>query len=113
MELAPRLKAEIWVKALIRRCEVEGAAAMVVSRGDATSGVVLVKVNSLDGLARVFSPTRAGDGSFQWLSATGAEPIPEAEADAYIDRQKKFDPDLWVVEIEDRAGRHFLQEPVV
>ena len=113
MELAPRLKAEIWVKALIRRCEVEGATAMVVSRGDATSGVVLVKVNSLDGLARVFSPTRAGDGSFQWLSATGAGPVPEAEADAYIDRQKKFDPDLWVVEIEDRAGRHFLQEPVV
>ena len=113
MELAPRLKAEIWVKGLIRRCEVGGAAAMVVARGDATSGVVLVKVNRLDGLAQVFSPARAGDGSFQWLSGTGVEPVPEADADAYIARQRKFDPDLWVVEIEDRAGRHFLQEPVV
>jgi len=113
MEPLPRLKAEIWVKALIRRCEVEGAAAMVVARGDATSGVVLVKVNSLDGLTRVFSPARAGDGSFQWLSGTGVEPVAEVEADAYIARQRKFDPDLWVVEIEDRAGRHFLQEPVV
>ena len=112
MELAPRLKAEIWVKALIRRCEVGGATAMVVARGDATSGVVLVKVNNLDGHAKVFSPVRAGDGSFQWLSGTGADPVPEADADAYIARQRKFDPDLWVVEIEDRAGRHFLQEPI-
>ena len=113
MEMAPRLKAEIWVKALIRRCEVEGVTAMVVARGDATSGVVLVKVNSLDGHVRVFSPIRAGDGSFQWLSGTGADPVSEADADAYITRQRKFDPDLWIVEIEDRAGRHFLQEPVV
>ncbi|MGV8996365.1 MAG: DUF1491 family protein [Parvibaculaceae bacterium] len=113
MEAAPRLKAEIWVKALIRRCEVEGAAAMVVRRGDATSGVVLVKINQLDGMATILTPTRAGDGSFVWLRGTGAAPVPEKDADAYVERQRKFDPDLWVVEIEDRAGRHFLSEPVV
>ncbi len=112
MESAPRLKAEIWVKALIRRCEVAGAQAMVVRRGDAHSGVVLVKVNRLDRSASVYSPARAGDGSLIWMAGTGAEPVPEPEADAYIERQRKFDPDIWVVEIEDRAGRHFLQEPV-
>jgi len=112
MESAPRLKAEIWVKALIRRCEVAGAQAMVVRRGDAQSGVVLVKVNRLDRSASVYSPARAGDGSLIWMAGTGPEPVPEPEADAYIERQRKFDPDLWVVEIEDRAGRHFLQEPV-
>jgi hypothetical protein len=112
METAPRLKAEIWVKALIRRVELEGAAAMVVRRGDATSGVVLVKINRLDGSATVLTPTRDGDGAFLWLAGTGADPVPELEADAYVERQRKFDPDLWVVEIEDRAGRHFLQEPV-
>ena len=112
MEAAPRLKAEIWVKALIRRCEVEGAAAMVVRRGDATSGVVLVKINRLNGTATILTPTRAGDGSFLWLAGTGPNPVPEADADAYVERQRKFDPDLWVVEIEDRAGRHFLSEPV-
>lgn len=112
MEKVPRLKAEIWVKALIRRCEVAGAQAMVVRRGDAQAGVVLVKVNRLDRTASVYSPARAGDGSLVWLPATGAEPIPEPDADAYIERQRKFDPDLWVVEIEDRDGRHFLQEPL-
>lgn len=112
MEIAPRLKAEIWVKALIRRCEVEGGAAMVVCRGDATSGVVLVKLNRLDGTATVYAPARAGDGSPVWLAGTGALPVLEPVADAYIERQRKFDPDLWVVEIEDRQGRHFLQEPI-
>lgn len=112
METAPRLKAEIWVKALIRRCEVAGAAAMVVRRGDATSGVVLVKVNRLDRTAQVFAPARAGDGALIWMAGTGPAPVPEPDADAYIERQRKFDPDLWVVEIEDREGRNFLQEPV-
>ncbi len=112
MERAPRLKAEIWVKALIRRCEVAGAQAMVVRRGDAAAGIVLVKVNRLDRTASVYSPARAGDGSLVWLPATGDGPVPEPDADAYIARQRKFDPDLWVVEIEDRDGRHFLQEPL-
>ena len=112
MEKAPRLKAELWVKALIRRCEVAGAQAMVVRRGDASAGVVLVKVNRLDRTASVYSPARAGDGSLIWMASTGPEPVPESDADAYIERQRKFDPDIWVVEIEDRQGRHFLQEPV-
>ena len=98
METAPRLKAEIWVKALIRRCEVAGAAAMVVRRGDSTSGVVLVKVNHLDRKATVFTPARDGEGAFVWMRGTGADPVDEIVADTYIDRH--------------RAGRHFLDEPI-
>tara|TARA_R110002110_G_scaffold79732_11_gene208080 strand:+ start:4862 stop:5194 length:333 start_codon:yes stop_codon:yes gene_type:complete len=109
MERAPRLKAEIWVKALIRRCEVEGVTAMVARRGDASAGTVLVKVNTLDGEAQVYSPARDGDGALIWLPR---ECQAEAEADAYIEKQRGFDPDIWVVEIEDRKGRHFLQEKV-
>ncbi|MEP2830200.1 DUF1491 family protein [Parvibaculum sp.] len=109
MDTAPRLKADIWVKALIRRAEVSGASAMVVRKGDLTSGTVLVKVNTLDGEAEIFSPARDGDGALIWLSK-GRQP--EAEADAYIEKQRGFDPDIWVVEIEDREGRHFLQEKV-
>lgn len=109
MDAVPRLKAEIWVKALIRRAETGGAAAMVVRRGDATSGTVLVKVSTLDGEAEVFSPARDGDGALIWLSK-GRQP--EADTDAYIEKQRSFDPDIWVVEVEDRQGRHFLQEKV-
>lgn len=110
MDRAPRLTADLWVKAYLRRCEVAGAAAFVVRRGDATAGVVLVKLNFLDGRATVFSPARDGDGSFVWLRATGPDPVVETEADAYIARQRGYDPDLWVVEVEDRQGRHFLDD---
>ncbi|GAK45124.1 conserved protein [Tepidicaulis marinus] len=108
----PRLKAEIWVKALIRRAGAENVPAMVVRRGDDTSGTVLVKVNGLDGTAMVYARARAGDGSPVWIPGNGPEPVSEADADAYIERQRKFDPDIWVVEIEDPARRHFLQEKV-
>lgn len=109
---APRLKTEIWVKALIRRAMSEGAFAVVANHGDDTSGSVLVKVATLDGQAIVLSSIRRGDGEGMWMRATGADPVPEGEADAYIAKTLGFDPDLWVIEIEDREGRHFLLDPV-
>jgi len=107
-----RLKSSIWVSALIRRCAVQTVPAVVVRKGDESAGGVFVKVNHLNGLADVFSPSRKGDGSKVWMHAMGPDPVPEADADAYIQRQAKFDPDIWVVEIEDRDGRHFLGEEV-
>jgi hypothetical protein len=60
----------------------------------------------------VLSPSNGGDGTRIWLRATGAAPVAEADADGYIARQVKRDPDLWVIEIEDRHGRHCLDDPV-
>ncbi len=109
-----RLKTEIWVQALIRRCAIEAVPALVARRGDNTAGAVLVKVNFLDGCARVYSQARGSEGQRIWLAhgAEDASVMPESDADAFIKRQLGFDPDLWVIEIEDRQGRHFLMEPV-
>jgi len=109
-----RLKTELWVKALIRRCEIEAVPAIVVRRGDKTAGVALVKVNLLDGRAMLYSQARGIEGQRIWLAHGISKEghWSEAEADAYIDRQVKVDPDVWVIEIEDRQGRHFLTEPV-
>lgn len=85
---------------------------MVVRKGDETAGGVFVKVNRLDGTADVYSQARRGDGEQVWLCATGPQPVPESEADEYLARQFRFDPDIWVVEIEDRQGRHFLDVAV-
>lgn len=111
MRTAVRLNADIWVKALLRRCEVMGGNGVVVRHGD-DSGAILVKLNLLNGTSTVFSPARNGEGELIWLRATGTAPVPEADAEAYIERQRRVDPDIWVVEIEDRHGRHFLLEPV-
>lgn len=107
-----RLTAEFWVKAHIRRCAVANVPAVVVRRGDATAGQVILKLNGFDAGCSVLVAGSSMDGGRVWRRATGAEPVSEADADAYIERQAGFDPDLWVLEIEDRDGRHFLEEPV-
>lgn len=108
-----RLKTGIWAAALVRRAEVGGASAFVARKGDMDAGAVLVKVATLDGRARLYAPAQRGDGVLRWLDLS-AGPLGEEERaiDAHIAKRAKTDPDLWVIEIEDRQGRHFLIEPV-
>lgn len=100
-----RLKAKLWVQATIRACQAQGYTAVVVRRGDEDAGAVLIKQNFLDGGFRVLTQIRAVDGSRAWMTGTGADPVAEAAADAYVARQVDRDWDLWVLEIEDRQGR--------
>ncbi|SEN68544.1 hypothetical protein SAMN04488003_12622 [Loktanella fryxellensis] len=105
----PRLTADLWVGAYLRRLRVVDIPAFVVARGDATAGAVLVKLNTLDGQAAAF--TRSFDmmsGARTWVMLTDGA---EADVDAAIARQRVFDSDLWVIEVEDRAGRHLLDQP--
>lgn len=107
------LKTEFWASALIRRASNAGAFAGVVRRGDSDAGAVLVKVATLDGRARLYAPARDGEGERIWLDlSAGALGDVEADVDAYAKKRSETDPDLWVVEIEDKQGRHFLMERV-
>ncbi|UWQ28439.1 DUF1491 family protein [Leisingera sp. M523] len=104
-----RLTAEFWVQAYLARLRLMGIPAFVTSHGDDTAGAVLVKLNTLDGQARAFHRTYdLMSGARKW---DGLSAGPEAEVDTSILRQRSFDPDLWVIEVEDRAGRHLLDEP--
>lgn len=104
-----RLTAAFWVHAYLARLRLADIPAFVTAHGDDTAGAVLVKLNTLDGRARCFQ--RSFDlmtGARRWIElAEGAE----AEVDAAVARQRRSDPDLWVIEVEDRAGRHLLDEP--
>jgi hypothetical protein len=104
-----RLKSEIWVKAYLRRCAGEGVPGVVARRGDADAGVVYIKVSRLDGTAALFGPAAAGfaDGADRRWSLM-VETAADADIEARLAREANLDPDLWVVEIEDRQGRHFL-----
>ncbi len=86
---------------------------MVVHHGDDTAGIVLLKINTLNDGCSVYQPTSNLDGNREWLRVTGPVLVPEADADAFIQRQLSFDRDLWVIEVEDRENRHFLDEPIV
>ena len=105
----PRLTARFWVDAYLTRLRLQDIPAFVVAHGDDTGGAVLVKLATLDGRAVVFQ--RSFDlmtGDRKWIElAAGDEP----GVDATVTRQRSFDPDLWVIEVEDRQGRHLLDEP--
>jgi len=105
----PRLRPELWVKAVLRLCATRDLPAFVVKRGDNDAGAVLLKLNRLEHGAVVFSQTRDIDGNMRWLQAT-AGAVPDQEAEAMIARHLGRDPDLWVVEIEDRLGRHPIED---
>jgi hypothetical protein len=109
-----RLKSDIWVKAYLRRCQHEGAFAVLVRRGDADAGAIYIKVSRLDGMASVFGPAPAGMTETReerrWRPSLDPSPVGETEADAYLARQIEFDPDIWIVSVEDRSGRHFLDD---
>lgn len=107
--MSDRLTAEFWVHAYLTRLRLADIPAFVTSHGDATAGAVVVKSNTLDGQARAFQ--RSFDlttGARVWMVlAEGAE----RDVDAVLHRQRKSDPDLWIIEVEDRAGRTLLDQP--
>jgi hypothetical protein len=114
-----RLKSGLWVSAYVRRCDVEGIFAGVRRRGAEEAGAIFIKVNRLDGTADVYGPApqSAFGGSDEPLDrafslAMKTMPAQDAEVEAWLARQIRFDPDLWIIETEDRAGRHFLDRVV-
>ena len=103
-----RLTTRFWVDAYLARLSLQTIPAYVTAHGDDHAGAVLVKLATLDGKAQAF--TRGFDlmtGVRQWTELAAGE---EREVDASIAKQRSFDPDLWVIEVEDRQGRHLLDE---
>ncbi|MBV8778311.1 MAG: DUF1491 family protein [Alphaproteobacteria bacterium] len=108
-----RLKTSIRVTALIRRCDLAAIGVAVTARGDPDAGAMLVKLCGRDTRAMVLSQTRSPGGTLGWMRATGAVPVAEAEADAYVARQRQRDPDLWVIEIETAAPETVLDDEII
>jgi hypothetical protein len=111
IRLIMRTSSELWVKAYVRTCNGLGAAAFVVRRGDERAGSIFVRVNRLDGTSVLYAPAVAGLAEVaqdrRWsLRASG----PDSQIECLIAREVSFDTDLWLIEVEDREGRHFLDD---
>jgi hypothetical protein len=113
-----RLKSAIWVAAYIRRCNVEGAFAAVRRRGAEEAGAIFIVLNRLDGTADLYGPApqsafdEASPAERAFSAVLKQHPAAEADVDARLARELSFDPDIWIVEVEDRAGRHYLDHIV-
>jgi hypothetical protein len=94
-----RLKAGLWVSATLRLADLAGRPGAVLRKGDPDSGGVLLVLRGRDGLS-VLAQVRDAAGREAWLRGTGAGPVPEPDADAYVARAVSRDPDLWVVEFD-------------
>ena len=109
-----RLKTALWVAAYLRRCQVEGISGVVRRRGAEEAGAIFVRISRLDGTSELFGPAPqsafdAAQGATRAFTASLAtQSAPDAAVDVYLARQVKFDPDVWIIEVEDRAGRNFL-----
>ena len=108
-----RLRTELRVQGWLRRAQAQGLMATVMRKGDADAGALFLKLNRFKAGCEVFAGAAAPDGKPAWLKATGAAPVPEKDADTYLARQADYDPDLWVVEIEDPRGQFVFDEPVL
>ncbi|MDP4031558.1 MAG: DUF1491 family protein [Pseudorhodobacter sp.] len=106
--MRPQLASGFWVSAYLARLQFAAIPAFVTTRGDATAGAVLVKLATLDGQAKAFQ--RSFDLTADERVWTVLAEGDEAQVDAAIARQRGFDRDLWVIEIEDKAGRTLLDE---
>ena len=99
METTPRVKAGLFVSMALRLGDLNGRPGMVLRRGDADAGGILVVLRGMAGLS-VLSQVRAADGAAAWLPGTGAGVVDQETADGYVARQLRFDPDLWVIEFD-------------
>jgi hypothetical protein len=106
--MTARLTSDMWVSAYLARLRLAAIPAFVVARGDANAGAVIVKLATLDGLATAFQRSfdLASDARVWVILAQGAE----ADVDALLARQRARDRDLWLIEVEDRAGRTLLDQ---
>ena len=91
---------------------------MVRRRGAEDAGAIFIKIARLDGTADLYGPApqtafdEARPSERAFSACLKVQPATEAEAESYLTREMRFDPDVWIIEVEDRAGRHFLDQLV-
>ncbi len=105
-----RLRSDFWVSAYLRRCGVEGVEAVLRRRGAAEAGAIFIKVDRLDGTASLYGPAPQLflDDSGERLFAPVLQGVTPLDVEERVQRELRFDSDMWLVEVDDRHGRHFL-----
>jgi len=103
-----RLKSGLWVAAYVRRCHIQDCPAFVTRKGDPDAGAILVIIDRLDRTSRLYGRARDGEGALVFAPLTDwSDALTIQDA---VDKQVKYDPDLWLIAVESRKGEAFLDE---
>jgi hypothetical protein len=111
--MSARLRSDFWVSAYLRRCNGANTPAFLRRRGAEEAGAILIKVDRLDGTAVLYGPASQSDvedrdAPRSFMRLHDADHIPADEAERRLARQTSFDPDIWIVEVENAAGQGLL-----
>lgn len=111
-----RLRSDIWIAAYLRRVMAGGAFVAVRRKGIPEGGVILIRIDRLDGSGTLFGPAppslSSEDGDRRFRRLHDAETMPNNFIEDRLAKETKFDPDCWIIEVEDRQGRSFLDGSV-
>jgi len=96
----PQLNSDMAVKAALALANRLMVTAVLVRRGNADAGSILVRLDYPDGTARIEQRQLDLDGSYQWQDVTGTGPLAPEDAEARLEREQRYDPDLWVIAVD-------------
>jgi len=101
-----RIRTDIWLGALRRRVEAAGGFATVIAKGEPDSGAVLLLLRDSGGTLTALSRVNMGDGKVSWQPIFENREERDPAAQDALEKRRKFDPDLWIVELDvENPGR--------
>jgi hypothetical protein len=108
--LTGRLPTKLWIDGLRRTVAASGDFAMVLSSGDADSGAVILVCRARDGAQSAYVRANMGDGGIEWRAAIEDDPPPGEKIEDFLKKQKSYDPDLWIIELDIADPARFIAE---
>jgi hypothetical protein len=96
----PRLATSVLVGGLIRKAEAEGGFGAVLAKGDSTAGALLLILTERGANPAAYERMLQRDGRYAWAPSASQLAENAAEVPALVARRRRFDPDLWVVELD-------------
>ncbi|HEU4960117.1 MAG TPA: DUF1491 family protein [Sphingomonas sp.] len=111
--MSERLPSGVVVTALMRRVNDAGGLGMVLARGEAQAGAILVIVQERGENPRILERGLGPDGAVALIESGPRPPAEPGELTAYWQRRRSRDPDLWVIELDIAGAERFAAETIL
>jgi hypothetical protein len=111
--VSTRLNAKLWVNSLLRRVSQVGDFAAVIKKGDETAGQVILVARRRNGQLQVFTRTMNSLGDYSWTVAMANEQEELGKINEYLERQARYDPDLWIIELDTDNPERFVDDELI